>query len=179
MPRYKMLVGKFGFQGKKYRAGDVFEAEPFQVVGLGARVQPLDKIEDYQLPQDDDIPRKKLQAVHRGFGKWDVVNNATEENINDHPLTKVEAKQLVEEIEAAELRKEEEARAVLEKEKQEKEEEDKAEEKPAKKAVVKKVEDAEDEKDAKTVDKKTTRSSSTVERKRRLPIGRGTKPEED
>lgn len=165
MARWKMLSGKFYYKGKKYVAGDVFEASPYDVRGIRDIIQPLDKVEEYQDFQEDDVPRKKLEAIHRGFGKWDVVNNTTGENVNDQPLTKAEAKQLVENL--------------LDEEEQQKAQAEVAKEKEELKQEV--DESKKEQKDGKEKPsyKKTTGNSATVEKKRRIPIGRGTKSEQN
>jgi hypothetical protein len=190
MARWKMLSGKFYFQGNKYIAGDVFEATPSQVKGIRNIIQPLDKIEDYMEPHEEDVPRTKLKAVHKGFGKWDVVNIAIDKAINDRPLNKAEALQLIEESES-DLEKEEaiaEAKAV---ERQKKElakleaekraiEEEKME---ANKVELKKTEvndkdevgEEGEDGEVFTNKEETTRSSKAVGKKRRVPIGGRTK----
>ena len=157
MARWKMLVGKVNYKGNRYKAGDIFEAPPEDVRGMRDQLQPLDRVEESN-PEffAEPVPRKKLVAVHRGFGKWDVVNTELNQNLNDHPLTKDEAKQLANEMEKQwdeKLAAKDVVKVTTEK-----------------KVEVEK-EDADDEGEKKSGDTKT------VARKRRVPIGRGTEPE--
>lgn len=58
-----------------------------------------DAVVDQIAEEDDDAatPEKevRLQAVHRGGGRFNVVNQATGENLNDNYLTKAQAEQLI------------------------------------------------------------------------------------
>lgn len=95
MPRWKMLAGKFYYRGNKFVAGDVFEAPTEEVKSMRDILQPLDAVEDYAVQDEKDVPRNKLLAIHKGRGLWDVVNTTTDKKLNDRPLTKAEAQQLV------------------------------------------------------------------------------------
>lgn len=98
MPRWKMLAGKYHVGGKVYKAGDEFVATTDQVRHMRDMLQPLDALEEYQDASDRDVPRQKLMAVHLGHGKWNVVNRDTDKAVNDHPLDKREAQQLVDKL---------------------------------------------------------------------------------
>lgn len=196
MARWKMLAGKFYYGGKKYVAGDIFEAPPFAVRGIRDILQALDRIEEYEDFHPDDVPRRKLKAIHRGYGKWDVYNTEMEKNVNDHPLTKMEAFHLVEELEEKEAvdnaqqeeRMKQKAQAALDAERKALEEEQKEpveEEKPKPKKKGKEVgvskdaaKDAveEDDEEDPTLEEET-RDTKAVGRKRRVPIGRRPKSE--
>lgn len=95
MPRWKMLAGKFYYRGNKFVAGDVFEAPTEEVKSMRDILQPLDAVEDYAAQDEKDVPRNNLLAIHKGRGLWDVVNTTTDKKLNDRPLTKAEAQQLV------------------------------------------------------------------------------------
>jgi hypothetical protein len=201
MARYQMLVGKFYFKGRRYVKGDIFEAEPSQVKGIKNQIMPLDKVEDYQDLQEDDVPRTKLKAMHIGYGKWNVMNTETDEPVNDHPLTKMEALQIVEQngVELDEQAKKDDAETLdkkkaIEKEKKEQEKqvrmtakleaerEQVRKEKEEKEEVEEEeaAEAKEDEEDAdETPTEKKARDTKTVAGKRRIPIRRGTKSKED
>jgi hypothetical protein len=55
-----------------------------------------DLLEQLEPDQPPPKPKAGLKAVHRGFGKYDVINEATGKKINDKVLTKEEAQELVE-----------------------------------------------------------------------------------
>lgn len=98
MPRWKMLVGKFYRGGTVIKKGDIFEATLEQVKGIRNQLEALDAIEEYMAETDQDVPRRKLEAVHLGHGKWNVINSETGKVINDLPLDKRQAQQLVDKL---------------------------------------------------------------------------------
>ena len=155
MPRWKMLAGKFYYRGSKFVAGDVFEAPTEEVKHMRDILQPLDKIEEYMDESERDVPRNKLLAIHKGRGNWDVVNNSTNKKMNDRPLTKTEAQQMVDRLIV-------EAEAVPSPELEPSKEEDLEE----KITTPDPIEEKKDEPKAATKPAKTTGSSKLVERKR-------------
>lgn len=157
--RWKMLAGKFYFEGKRYAKGDVFEATAKEVHGVRDIVEDLDKVGEYQAAMDDDVPRKKLVAVHKGFGKWDVLNTITGKAINDHPLTKSDARLLVDELEDVEVQTEPVALPMS----------------PTQRLAIQEVKEKEKLDEPSEPAEKAPGDTKAVDRKRRVPIGRGTK----
>lgn len=54
----------------------------------------MDKFDQVEPDPPPPEPKTGLKAVHRGFGKWDVINEQTGRPVNDKPLTKEDAKEL-------------------------------------------------------------------------------------
>lgn len=158
--RWKMLAGKFYFEGKRYAKGDVFEATTKEVQGVRDIIEDLDKVGEYQATMDDDVPRKKLVAVHRGFGKWDVLNTTTGKAINDHPLTKTDARLLVDEMEDVEVQVAPVAPPMS----------------PTQRAAIVIEEEAKDGTSKPATEEKAIGDTKVVDRKRRVLVGRGSKP---
>lgn len=79
------------------RSGDQIRCEPHE---LGSAIRKFDQLEPDPPPPQ---PKVGLKAVHRGFGKWDVINQATGAKINDQPLSKQEAKELESSLSEPEL----------------------------------------------------------------------------
>ena len=92
--RYRVKSGKIHarINGKMkiYQKGDIVNLDPDDVIGFKDLVEQLDP----NLPPPQ--PKAGLKAVHKGFGKWNVINETTGKEINDKPLTKEEAQELVE-----------------------------------------------------------------------------------
>lgn len=188
MARWKLLAGKFYLRGKRHTAGDIFEATASEIKGIRDIVEPLDRVEDYEEPSPEDVPRKKLEAVHRGHGHWDVINIETNETVNDHSLTKMDAKKLVDSLLDLEA---EQAAHEAEKAKVEKPKSTPKKKPVAKKpaAEAKKVDTGakakkatgESAKDKSAAGDKSAEKapgdSEAVGKKHRVPIGRGTEPE--
>lgn len=77
--------------------GEIYEGEKED---LGRSLDLWEQLDpDPPLPE----PTRPLKAMHRGFGKWDVVSQATGMPINNEPLSKEEAYSLAG-ISALELR---------------------------------------------------------------------------
>lgn len=70
------------------RAGDEIRCEPED---LGNARDKFEQLEPMPPPAQ---PKIGLKAVHRGGGRYDVINEATGTKINDKPLKKGEAEQL-------------------------------------------------------------------------------------
>ena len=101
--QYKLKSGTCSLliKGKrvKLKPGDVIKLDkdttiPESFMDLFERIVPdgvdvaTDENPDNELPQN-------FKIVHRGGGKYNVVNKTTGENINDALLTKVQAESLV------------------------------------------------------------------------------------
>lgn len=102
MPRYEMVSGKFyrkvGGQMRRYRPGDIFTADPYEVRRLveSGKARSLDEVPTPIEPEVQELVRpKQVRAVHRGANKYDVVDEDGKK-INMEPLTKVEAESLAE-----------------------------------------------------------------------------------
>lgn len=70
------------------KPGDEIDCERDELGGA------IDKFEQLEPDPPPPEPKLGLKAVHRGAGKWDVVNEATGVKINDKLLTKEEAQEL-------------------------------------------------------------------------------------
>jgi len=88
--RMRQNVGKHimshGGQKKVLRPGDTIRCEKYE---LG---NALDKFEQLEPDPPAPAPKVGLRAVHIGFGKYNVISDATGKPINDEPLTKEEAR---------------------------------------------------------------------------------------
>ena len=71
------------------KPGDGIDCEKYE---LGGAIFKFKQLEPDPPPPE---PKLGLKAVHRGAGKWDVVNEATGVKINDNLLTKEEAQGMV------------------------------------------------------------------------------------
>jgi hypothetical protein len=95
MPRYRLKSGKLHtrINGKRvtFHAGAIINLEFSQARGFKDSLEPLDpELPDPAPPQ----PKLGLKAVHRGRGRYDVVNELTGVKINDEMLSKEEAQAL-------------------------------------------------------------------------------------
>jgi len=70
------------------KPGDEIDCEKHE---LGGAIYKFEQLEPDPSPPE---PSMGLRAVHRGFGKWDVINEASGVKINDKPLTKGEAREM-------------------------------------------------------------------------------------
>ena len=70
------------------KPGDKIDCEKYE---LGGAIKKFEQLEPDPPPPE---PKLGLRAVHRGAGKWDVVNEATGVKINNELLTKEEAREL-------------------------------------------------------------------------------------
>lgn len=75
------------------RPGDVVECTKEELHSVPHKFDQLDP--DPPPPE----PSVRLRAVHRGGGNWDVVNEVTKKKINEKPLNKQQALDLVDAIE--------------------------------------------------------------------------------
>lgn len=67
------------------KPGDEIDCQKHE---LGGAIRKFEQMEPDPPPPK---PTTGLKAVHRAFGKWDVINEATGVKINDNPLSKGEA----------------------------------------------------------------------------------------
>ena len=75
------------------RPGDIVECTREE---LGSALHKFDQLDPDPPPPE---PSVRLRAVHSGGGKWDVVNEVTKKKINEKPLNKQQALDLVDAIE--------------------------------------------------------------------------------
>ena len=107
MKKYRLLYGahyqKVDGLMVKHVEGDIVELSDRQAVSFKDKFEPIGSFAI--APTATAIPKEakpeeekesKLKAVHKGFGKYDVVKVKTGEPINDKPLTKKEAYGLLE-----------------------------------------------------------------------------------
>lgn len=89
---YKLMGGKHKLRsGKKIKTGETFKAYPSEVAWLGDRVMAMEPI-----PETKPVVQTiSLMKKHKGFGKYDVINEKTGEAVNDKPLTNKEAELLI------------------------------------------------------------------------------------
>ena len=96
MPRYKVLSGKYhrAEEGGRtvYRPGDIIEAFEGELDSFSNRFERLNPP-----PKKTPKPEKGLVVVHRGGGKYNVINEKTGQPINSVLLTKDDAGRLVDE----------------------------------------------------------------------------------
>lgn len=71
------------------RAGETIECEPWQ---LGDAIRKFDVV--VEAPPTPP-PAVGLKAVHRGAGRYDVINEATGKPINSESLSRAEANEMV------------------------------------------------------------------------------------
>jgi len=115
MAKFKLKKGKkyYGFKdGKrhKYVEGDVIDIDPDRLKYHMDIFDPLEPIEAED--ERHAAPRTQLKAVYRDDGKYDVVNEVVEIPINDVPLTKKEARALVDGKNLVALDKEEKSKTT-------------------------------------------------------------------
>lgn len=96
MPKYRVLSGKYHRiedDGRKiYRPGDILEALEGELDSFDNRFERLNPP-----PKETPNPKWGLKAVHRGGGKYNVINEQTGLPINNALLTKEEAGRFVDE----------------------------------------------------------------------------------
>lgn len=89
--RYEPVKGKV-----KYNPGDIMEIEDVKELGGAAdKFEILDPIPEENAVELNE-PAVALKAVHRGGGRYNVINTETDEAINDDYLTKAEAEAMIE-----------------------------------------------------------------------------------
>lgn len=98
MPKYMIKSGphyKRSTSGKKwtrYAKGDVIELSELEAKNIMDKLDPIGPPD----PIEPDAPPKQvLKAVHKGGGKYDVVNEESGKTINSKLLTKKEALELL------------------------------------------------------------------------------------
>ena len=119
MPIFKMKpkVGPHHFNGEWIKPGDTINCEfeeiesvidKFEEVRKAVESPDASEAEDAKQPvveeQEIQIEEEagqvtdtgKLEVIHKGRGKYDVVNTASGKVINDKPLTKKEAYEFIE-----------------------------------------------------------------------------------
>ena len=95
MARYKMLpkMGKHYFRqdGRTVcvKPGDIIDTEECELRGAKDKFVRLDP------PTPEPEPTRGLYPKHAGGGRWNVINEATGNPINDELLSKEEAQALV------------------------------------------------------------------------------------
>lgn len=88
--RYEPGKGKV-----KYFPGDVMEVENIKELGGAAdKFEILDPVPEESLIELD-APAIMLKMVHRGGGRYNVVNTKTDDPINEDYLTKKEAETMI------------------------------------------------------------------------------------
>lgn len=92
MGKYRLLTGKHIHKGKKYRAGDIITCNQEDISGFLSRFEIVEEDKKPELPQEKTHP---LQ-IKRVFGsRYNVINTGTGTPINDKPLLKAEALELI------------------------------------------------------------------------------------
>lgn len=78
-----------------YHPGDIMGVENIKELGGAAdKFEILDPVPE-ESPIELDAPAAMLKMVHRGGGRYNVVNIETDEAVNDEYLTKDEAEKMV------------------------------------------------------------------------------------
>lgn len=79
----------------KYLPGDIMEVENIKELGGAAdKFKILDPVPK-ENPIELDEPAIMLKMMHRGGGRYNVVNVETDEAVNDEYLTKKEAEEMI------------------------------------------------------------------------------------
>jgi len=100
---YRMISGKFNMHDpetgkrKTLRAGDTFYAQPSRVKAFLDIMEPVNPEEAQAIEEPETAfePKISLKMIHRGAGRYVVINKETGEQINEGYLNKVEAEALV------------------------------------------------------------------------------------
>ncbi len=86
--------GKLKIKGKRSKkfseAGDIIICPPSSLIGVMDKFERIDV-----LPQTPRPVQKELKRVHKGGGRYDVINTVTRTKINEDFLTKDEANELI------------------------------------------------------------------------------------
>jgi len=94
MSKFKVKSGKHYRKEKDgvkvYCTGDVIEAEEHELRNCMDKFERLDP----KKPEEAMKPKVGLKAVHRGGGKYNVINERSGKPINDQLLSREEAEQL-------------------------------------------------------------------------------------
>ena len=89
------------------RAGETIECEAWQLGGS------IDRFEVVTPPPPPPPPEVGLKAVHRGAGRYDVINEATGKPINSATLSKSEAQELIDDAPIHEWDEDDESPRVI------------------------------------------------------------------
>lgn len=87
--RMKQGVGAHHLPSRQVvRPGDVIDVPDYQIAGA---LDKFDRLDSAPPSPEEQLPTTGLRAVHKGHGKYDVVNMTTGATINDEPLSKSDA----------------------------------------------------------------------------------------
>ena len=93
MPKFRKLSGKHYIKGKCYVKGDVIECSHAVIKNF---MDTFEEIETEDAKPDAEVAiSPTLKVVHKGFGRYNVVNTKTDGVVNDRPLNKDEAESIV------------------------------------------------------------------------------------
>ena len=101
MPKYRLKPGckhymrANGRRAYKFVGGDIIELPADKAAAIMDKLELVEEAQPVE-EKEEKIPAVSLQIVHRGGGKYNVVNQVTGKPINDRLLTKEEAEELVE-----------------------------------------------------------------------------------
>lgn len=92
--RFRVKSGKHYARDKDgrsgcYRKGEVFSADPERMKAF------MDKLEQVDPDPPEPQPTAELQLVKREDGKYDVVHPDSGDKLNDEPLSRYKAQQLI------------------------------------------------------------------------------------
>ena len=96
-PRWKMKDGcgsHFMPNGMVVKPGNVIKAFPDELAGALDKFIPIDAYEKSVMNEEPFVPASTLTIIHKGSGKYNVVNESGEA-INDKLLTKTQAESLL------------------------------------------------------------------------------------
>ena len=96
---------KFKTKRVKIKPGETFQAYPYdksvsgwehklEVVESGTVVPP-EEVKEQIEKEENSVVTTALKAIHKGSGKYDVINEETGEKINNKPLSKADAEKLL------------------------------------------------------------------------------------
>ena len=97
MAKFRLRSGKYhGFKdGQRhiYQKGEIIDIDPENTKFMMDLLEPIDHIETEE--ERTAAPRVQLEIVHKGGGKYNVINSVTGKPVNDKLLTKSQAQDLV------------------------------------------------------------------------------------
>jgi hypothetical protein len=107
--KYELLIGHHKVGKRNVGPGGVFKATPAQIKssGMDHRVKCLEPLEAEEVDEQPSRDASYL-VVHKGGGRYAVVNEITNERVNDDLLTKEAAQQLADDLHSGEVTLEEE-----------------------------------------------------------------------
>jgi hypothetical protein len=106
--KYELLIGRHKVGKRRVGPGGVFKSTPAQIEssGMGHRVKCLEPLEAEEI--DKQPPRDaSYLAIHKGGGRYAVVNEITNEQVTDELFSKEEAQKLVDDLHSGEVTLEE------------------------------------------------------------------------